>query len=87
MALPTPKELKRLAAACRKAGITHFKQGDLEITVAEDAPQMRLKRGSNTDAVSAQNDVNSEGAWDSLSDEEKLFWSVGGESATSEGPG
>ena len=78
MSLPTPKELKRLAAACRKAGITHFKQGDLEITVSEDAPQQHLKRGKHAASTSVQGEVESQSDWESLTDEEKLFWSVGG---------
>lgn len=78
--LPTAKELKKLAAACRKAGITHFKQGDLELTISEEAPANVRKNGrlAAVSANSVQSDQIETDGWDSLSEEDKLFWSAGG---------
>lgn len=77
MTLPTAKELKKLAAACRKAGITHFKQGDLELDIAEELPK-KPRKASHASIESTQpSNIESDG-WDTLTEEEKLFWSVGG---------
>lgn len=81
--LPNAKELRRLAAACRKAGITKFKQGDLELTISEDAPAKVVKLTTKS-ASSVQDTVDNDGDWESLSDEAKLLWSVGGDQAQEE---
>lgn len=44
MGFPTPKELKKLADACRKAGISTFKQGEIEIHLSGEAPQSNYKK-------------------------------------------
>lgn len=72
MALPTPKELKQLAAACRKAGIVHFKTEGIEFTLGsllDKKPKKVNKNNTNNSAVI------SEGDWDSLSEIDKLMWS------------
>lgn len=68
MSLPSPKEIKKLAKACRDAGITHFKHADFEFTLG-DLPEK--KRGRP-----AKSDVQSEVATNVPSPEELLFWSV-----------
>lgn len=72
------KELKKLAAACRKAGIKTYKCGDVEFTLTEDEPQSAYKL-KKTDSKPADNfapDTNFES--DSLTEEQLLFWSSGG---------
>lgn len=73
--LPSPKELKKLADTCRKAGIKHFKSTEFEFTLTDDMPVKPGKRPSTPiDNKPFQSD--------SLTEEELLFWSVGaGESA------
>ncbi len=69
------KNLKKLAAACRKAGIKTFKSGDVEFTLA-DAPVRPIKASKKAlvdDAGAAGTD---EKGWDTFTDEEKLFWSA-----------
>lgn len=72
----TPKELKKLAASCRAAGILHYKQGDVEFTLSPTAPAKIDKKDKKSNE-SVQGEVESEG-WESLSEEEKMFYSVGG---------
>jgi hypothetical protein len=76
MAMPTPKELKKIAKACRDAGIKTFKGDGFELTFSDEALQPKPKRGAK-----AQQEVispaNSRFESDSPSDEELLLWSVG----------
>ena len=74
----TPKELKKLADMCRKAGIKHYKQGDIEFTLTEDAP-VKSKKTVSQSNQSASNVQNENGTFesDSPSEEDLLFWSVG----------
>lgn len=72
MALPTPKELKKLADACRKAGIAHFKCEGLEFTL-DDTPAAARKRAPKEARNPTPNDDVQE---QTLSEEELLFWSV-----------
>ncbi len=71
------KELKRIAAACRKAGISHFKSADYEFTLTEEVPLTPYKRAQeavkSVSKASSQGDVES----DSLTSDEILFWSTG----------
>lgn len=69
------KELKKLAAACRKAGISHFKSADYEFTLTEDAPKSayKLKTGTHEPQAGANDKFES----DSLSESDLMFWSVG----------
>jgi hypothetical protein len=64
----TPKELIKLAQACRKAGISHYKCGDLEFTLGED-PRVNTVA---TVKPQTQGDVETE----ELSDDALLLWSV-----------
>lgn len=74
-----PKELKKLAAACRAAGIKTYKSGDLEFTLNEEAPPSPYKKRKAKSSTTASNQddgqkVVTEG-WDDLSEEQKLFYS------------
>lgn len=74
MDLPSAKELAKLAAACRKAGITQFKGGGIEFTLS-DAPLVTkaAKKAALAD-VSETKEVPS----DELSYEQLLAWSIPG---------
>jgi hypothetical protein len=77
MALPTPKELKKLADACRKAGIFSFKCGDLEFTLG-DKPQSKV--GKSHSKVNTGSEVKSviDEAFeeDGLTQDALLMWSA-----------
>lgn len=82
MALPSPKELLKLANACRKAGIKSFKSGELEFTLTDEAPaspyikakELKSKANETLDQMVAANDPF---ATDSPTPEQLLYWSVG----------
>ena len=67
MSLPNPKEIKKLAKACREAGITHFKHADFEFTLG-DLPE---KPGKVAKA-DVQGNIDS----NMPSEADLLFWSV-----------
>jgi len=73
-----PKELKALAKACRDAGIKSYKADGVEFTLTEDAPQSPYKKrkakASPIDPNVAPDLVDTDG-WDTLSEEQKLFYS------------
>jgi len=62
----TPKELVKLAQACRKAGISHYKCGDLEFTLGPKEEVFYQEKKQK------QGDVETE----ELSDDALLMWSV-----------
>lgn len=75
-----PKQLKKLAAACRAAGIKHYKSGDIEFTLADAPYKPKKARGASAKTVSTQDsgpdlDPATDG-WEGMSDEEKLLWST-----------
>jgi len=69
----TPKELKKLADACRKAGIKHYKDGPIEFTLTDDAPVSKYKKAKTESAPLVANPTVTS---DSLTDDQLLFWSV-----------
>jgi hypothetical protein len=73
----TPKELKKLADACRKAGVLHYRQGDVEFTLSPTPPSKVVKSSPKQTASVQADEVPSDG-WDALSEEDKLFYSIGG---------
>lgn len=78
MDLPSAKELKKLADACRKAGITHFKGSGLELAIG-DAPTKEAKRKAAPKGTTEQQTAADTGApaSDAYTEEELLFWSSG----------
>lgn len=78
MSLPDPKELKKLADACRKAGISRFKSGDFEFTLSEEKPQSNYKKRQAKKSPVSSSPMNIE--TDELSEEALLMWSVAGAS-------
>lgn len=71
MNLPNPKDIKKLANMCRKAGIKHFKCDGMEFTL-DDEPVKPTKQSSK--APSAE--TNAEFETDTLTNEQLLMWSV-----------
>lgn len=74
----SPKEIKKLADACRRAGIKSFKNSEVEFTLSDSLPiahnnTRRVSKITVSDVLQ-QPDVivNDETA---LSEEELLFWS------------
>jgi hypothetical protein len=70
--VPTAKELKKLAKACREAGIHYFKSADFEFTLTGVPPEKITKNKSVETDV--QGDIES----DTLTEEELLYWSTQG---------
>lgn len=77
-----PKELKKLADACRKAGIKSYKSGDVEFTLTDEPPPVSAykKRKAFKTSPEASNSpedglIEADG-WDTLSEEQKLFYSA-----------
>lgn len=77
MATLTPKELIKLASACRKAGIKSYKQGDVEFTLTDDLPEIRSNSKKTSGVSLSANDTDLADG-EELSPEDLLFWSVGG---------
>ncbi len=72
MNIPNPKDLKKLADACRKAGIKTFKSSEFEFTLSDDAPVSNYKKAKSPSPSSPDQPFQS----DSLSPEQLLNWSV-----------
>lgn len=69
----SPKELVKLAAACRKAGIKHYKTADFEFTLTDEIPLSPYKAKKQA-VVSASSEDDFES--DALTDDQLLNWSV-----------
>ncbi len=80
MDFPSPKELKKLAAACRKAGIKAFKGPTFEFTLSDDAPMSNYKRSKQSTSPQPDKPFVS----DSLSEEDLMFWSTADDQSVSE---
>lgn len=77
--LPDFKQLKKLADACRKAGIKTFKGHGLEFTLTEDLPppsDYKRKKAETKPVVNHAGPDRPE--TDQLTEDELLYWSVGG---------
>jgi len=77
MALPSAKELKKLAKACRAAGIRHFKNAEIEFTltdyVSEPAKKSVQKRNETSTMMSVMAD---DFETEELNQDALLFWSA-----------
>ncbi len=63
------KELKKLAAMCRKVGIKSFKSADFEFTLTESEPSSNKKAKEHHEPGIPTSD--------GLTPQELLFWSTG----------
>lgn len=79
METPNVKLLKKLADACRKAGIKSFKGYGFEFTLDELVPSAKkqAKVVEEPAKPAADNGPEIPFETDSLTNEELLFWSVG----------
>lgn len=73
----TPKELKKLADACRKAGISSYSDGQVSFTVDLHISPMKVgKITRGRPLPSDPSEIEAKDTWESLSDEQKMFYSV-----------
>jgi len=78
MDFPTPKDLKKLADTCRKAGIKSFKYGNLEFTLADEIPESNYKKSKQTKSQLQNNTPQLKDIpTDTLTEEQLLYYSVG----------
>jgi len=85
MNIPSAKDLKKLADSCRKAGIKHFKSGDLEFTLSDEAPISNYKKTKASKEYHASTDSGLDPNFtsDDPTEDQLLFWSAAGDSAES----
>ena len=76
MSLPDAKALKKLADACRKAGIKSFKSAEFEITLSDEAPVSNYKRQKAAKSDVAMGAVMDEFKSEAVSEDQLLFWSA-----------
>jgi glutamine synthetase len=67
------KELKKIADACRKLGIKHYKSAEFEFTLSDSAPQSNYKKQKTKSYTDDDSEIRVE---DTISDEDLLFWST-----------
>ena len=71
-----PKDLKKLAKACRDAGIKHYKDANIEFTLTEETPVSKYLQAKtlspNADLKAPQDPFEEE----SLTQDQLLNWSV-----------
>lgn len=76
--MATPKELKKLAAACRAAGIKSYEADGIKFTLSDEAPVSPYKKRKSKAPIDPANVDNSPietDGWDNMSEEQKLFYS------------
>ena len=69
----SPKELKKLAKACREAGVKHYKCADFEFTLTDEAPIKSNKKQQ----IHQPADNNERLVSEDLTEEQLLFYSAG----------
>jgi hypothetical protein len=66
-----PQKLHQLAKACRKAGIKHYKDADVEFTLTDESPKkQKAAKQDNTPDTPVETDIPSP--------EALMFWSAQG---------
>ena len=76
MALPTVKELKKLAAGCRKAGIKSLKCEGFEFTLTDYTPEPKLKAAAQTAQVGdVRSVIDQDFETEALTQDQLLGWS------------
>ncbi len=68
----SPKELAKLAAACRKAGIRHYKTAEFEFTLTDEVPVSAYKKKQSATSTTPPDDKFES---DELGQEALMFWS------------
>lgn len=78
MNFPTAKELKKLAAACRKAGIKSFKCDGYEVTFTDYPPEPKKTKTKEVSKSSEMADVMAaDFEEEALTQDQLLNWSSG----------
>lgn len=70
MALPNPKDIKKLAEVCRKAGIIHFKSADFEFTLDPNSQPIVVNQAQKQTAYGPDPTFET----DTLTDAQLLGW-------------
>lgn len=71
------KALRKLAEACRKAGIKHYKNDEVEFTLTDELPISNYKKRTSKSVYNDdQTAMETLGTGDSLTDEQMLLWSA-----------
>lgn len=77
------KALKKLADACRKAGIKHFKNSEVEFTLSDEGPVSNYKKRTSAQPSSQLIETtDSIFQSDQLTEEQLLLWSTPGDEGT-----
>lgn len=71
------KQLKKIAKACRDAGIKHYKCEEFEFTLTDELPLSSYKQKIQAQLPDdGKHSIETDG-WNSLTPEEQLMWSSG----------
>lgn len=70
------KALKKLADACRKAGIKHFKNAEMEFTLSDEGPISNYKKRSAKSTIEETKSEKDSFASDTLTEQQLLMWSA-----------
>lgn len=72
----TLKELKKLAFACRHAGISHFKNNEVEFTLTDSPPESNYKKKQKETTLNKDSVIQGSIETDSLTEEQLLMYSA-----------
>lgn len=78
MDAPDAKKLIALAKACRRAGISEFEGFGFKFSLAPESPKEKAVKAKKATSNEIQDPLDSSFNSEGLSEEDKLFWSVGG---------
>lgn len=73
-----PKDLKKLADACRKAGIKTYKDAEVEFTLSDEQYISNYKKSKAKSQPQPQSHASELFESDSLTEGQLLMWSVQG---------
>ena len=75
MALPTVKELKKLASACRKSGIKSLKCEGFEFTLTDYTPEKVVKSAPKLTTKDLASVIDQDFETEALTQDQLLGWS------------
>lgn len=75
MALPTVKELKKLASACRKSGIKSLKCEGFEFTLTDYSPEKAIKQKLKETSPELKSVIDQDFETEALTQDQLLGWS------------
>lgn len=71
-----PKELKKLAKACRDAGIKYYKDANIEFTLTDDAPESKYMQAKKTLSDTPLQAPSDPFTAEELTQDQLINWSV-----------